>query len=556
MADLNPNNLETRDNIIQNMIKNKRNLVKRYGKDAEKVIYGRATSIIKKQTKEMKKDKLKEMVKTALMNPISELQDIEVGASKYEEEKELKLSVNLLDDLENKLKEADDLSKKLKELGYGKDVADVYKQHTPKTSKLNEDWGSSDEFAILQSMHKDLGTPTTPPSIIDVEEVAQDANDFYRGDESDYDRFKESITYRSVNKYYQKFFPEFYEGMKKMFSKNINEVEKSSMFVTGGSINPELRKKVEQFVKGVAKYYGYSVDDAFLAIMTILKGGLNENTTNELLYNPNETHGEFEVGDIVKYKDKDHEVTRIEPDRIYIRPTGTSMIGKLNHFWVKREDLNENTGLKKGDTVEFEGTKYKIGDFDIAGGANLVYLDTMDGKPAEDSKGSYLKVHATRVKPSMNEDIDLGHEDNEPHMIKGELYQIGKYAMELYAALEELEETGGEYDLPAWWQSKITTAKNNISGAKHYLEFELKEPAIDAAVDVMTGEEPYEDEPEFPIMEKELTKPEIKKKEEIIKGMKKSFKGPEPAMYAIATAKAKKLAENDLVEKIMSKLKQ
>jgi hypothetical protein len=33
----------------------------------------------------------------------------------------------------------------------------------------------------------------------------------------------------------------------------------------------------------------------------------------------------------------------------------------------------------------------------------------------------------------MKEDIDLGHEDNEPHMIKGELYQIGKYAMKLYA---------------------------------------------------------------------------------------------------------------------------
>jgi hypothetical protein len=95
----------------------------------------------------------------------------------------------------------------------------------------------------------------------------------------------------------------------------------------------------------------------------------------------------------------------------------------------------------------------------------------------------------------MNEDIDLGHEDNEPHMIKGELYQIGKYAMDLYAIMEELEETGGEYDLPGWWQSKITTAKNMISGAKHYLDFELKEPAIDAAVDALTGEAPHMGEP-------------------------------------------------------------
>jgi hypothetical protein len=60
------------------------------------------------------------------------------------------------------------------------------------------------------------------------------------------------------------------------------------------------------------------------------------------------------------------------------------------------QKLKENVDLKKGDTVEYEGNKYKIGSFDTE--ANLVYLNTMDNKPAEDSKGSYLKVNATRVK--------------------------------------------------------------------------------------------------------------------------------------------------------------
>ncbi len=31
------------------------------------------------------------------------------------------------------------------------------------------------------------------------------------------------------------------------------------------------------------------------------------------------------------------------------------------------------------------------------------------------------------IAKSANEDLDLGHEDNEPHMIKGELYRIGKF---------------------------------------------------------------------------------------------------------------------------------
>jgi hypothetical protein len=115
-----------------------------------------------------------------------------------------------------------------------------------------------------------------------------------------------------------------------------------------------------------------------------------------------------------------------------------------------------------------------------------------------------------KEKGEVDEDIDLGHQDNEPHMIKGELYQIGKYAMKLYAILEELEETGQEIDFPAWWQSKITTAKNMMSGAKHYLDFELKEPAIDAAVDALTGEEPHMGELEAPMMnEDEIDKADI-----------------------------------------------
>jgi hypothetical protein len=48
--------------------------------------------------------------------------------------------------------------------------------------------------------------------------------------------------------------------------------------------------------------------------------------------------------------------------------------------------------------------------------------------------------------------------------------------------------------------------------------------------------------------EKKLTAAEKRKKEEIVKGMKKSFKGDEGAMYAIATAKAKKLAEDEISE--------
>ena len=97
---------------------------------------------------------------------------------------------------------------------------------------------------------------------------------------------------------------------------------------------------------------------------------------------------------------------------------------------------------------------------------------------------SYEEKRGRAIEKAMQkEDLDLGHEDNEPHMLKADLYKIGKYAMELYQMVDQFEGQG-EVDFPAWWQSKITNAASMISSAKHYLEFELKEPEIDAMVGV------------------------------------------------------------------------
>ena len=84
----------------------------------------------------------------------------------------------------------------------------------------------------------------------------------------------------------------------------------------------------------------------------------------------------------------------------------------------------------------------------------------------------------------LEEDLDLGHQDNEPHMLKGDLYRIGKYAMELYQMVDEFEAGSEEVDFPHWWQAKIIKSKDMLVSAKHYLDFEVNEPQIDAMVDV------------------------------------------------------------------------
>jgi hypothetical protein len=70
------------------------------------------------------------------------------------------------------------------------------------------------------------------------------------------------------------------------------------------------------------------------------------------------------------------------------------------------------------------------------------------------------------------DDLDLGHQDNEPRMIKGELYQIAKQATELYKMIDAVDNMG-EVDFPHWWQAKIVLAKNYLQGSKDYLESAL-----------------------------------------------------------------------------------
>jgi len=105
-------------------------------------------------------------------------------------------------------------------------------------------------------------------------------------------------------------------------------------------------------------------------------------------------------------------------------------------------------------------------------------------KWAQQQKDTSLdKVKDPDPKPEDDEDDDkkesfasetsIGHEDDERHMIRKELYQAAKYAKELFTMLDDLPE---DSDFPHWWQSKVTKSLQMLSKAKHYLENELAVP--------------------------------------------------------------------------------
>ena len=96
-------------------------------------------------------------------------------------------------------------------------------------------------------------------------------------------------------------------------------------------------------------------------------------------------------------------------------------------------------------------------------------------------------------------DLDIGHQDDEPDMLKQHAYDIAQYASKLYKALDKYDKYDGEVDFPNWWQSKLILARDYISKAQHYLEFEEKQPAIDQLaleenIDKVAGGIPYKRE--------------------------------------------------------------
>lgn len=105
-----------------------------------------------------------------------------------------------------------------------------------------------------------------------------------------------------------------------------------------------------------------------------------------------------------------------------------------------------------------------------------------DGK-IESPKDEYMGSRDKAIKKAMsNEDLDIGHQDDEPGMLKADLYRIAKYASELYKYIDQFDQNTMEVDFPQWWQEKIIRSKNDLVAAKHYLDYELKKDSIDSSI--------------------------------------------------------------------------
>ena len=143
----------------------------------------------------------------------------------------------------------------------------------------------------------------------------------------------------------------------------------------------------------------------------------------------------------------------------------------------------------------------------------------------------------------MQEDLDVGHVDDEPGMLKSELARAGKMIQMLYRAIDKYDGKG-EVDFPQWWQKKIIQANSMLDSAFDYLDGKENVAKIDSVINT----------------EAELTKPETKKIKDMVKSLRKSSKGHAgQANYLSKLVKEKvvrkKLAKAPKADKLASKQK-
>ena len=424
--------LEKREVALKGLLQNKQSLVKKYGKEAEKVMYGIATKQAKSKVEAMNLDKIKETI-----------EGLDIGS---------------------KVKIA-------KEYGGGKGTVEDIKGSfvVVKTKEGNESYHESDlkpvEERIKELIVKSLTKEDNDPS-----------GEYLEGDPD------EKVEERIVNKKYA----EFSVDETRAIAKETMKAVQSALEEKGEKVTKAYSKVTEPNDFDIRVEYDRDVEDNFSFY-------INEDDTLHLV--------DFSF---------DKELVDVG-----VKPSGEAVVNVdeltkklVEHFKSMREDVNDPVLMKMRAT---DGKPKINPDFESIKNASKIKVllskkaEIMrdmeqeaepEGGPIADKYGRMLtKVDDAIEKLGgnpMEEDLDIGHQDNEPQMLKAELARAGQMIQMLYKAIDKYDGQG-EVDFPQWWQKKIIQANTMLDSAFDYIDGKERVAQIDAVID-MVGEVTTDDE--------------------------------------------------------------
>lgn len=280
--------------------------------------------------------------------------------------------------------------------------------------------------------------------------------------------------------------------------------------------NPELTKYVNRFVGGLASKYDYLTQDAVHAIMSVLRSqgfkGVNEGMTDKEFADAQQqtrlqAHPEKKtiqkVQDLIR---KQRQVKSENLDPVGEEDDDINNDGKVDStdkYLAKRrqaiaKNISEDIYSRfLNNPSEPKGrAKLIISKFlkQYGEDASQMAVDRFTKQNNLEPEEKYILKYITKKNISISsqpggpdfsalkEDLDIGHQDDEPAMLKKDVYRIAKMASMLYKQLHQYDEIPGKVDFPHWWQAKIIKAYDYLQSAYGYLDGEQKTNQIDNTV--------------------------------------------------------------------------
>ena len=149
----------------------------------------------------------------------------------------------------------------------------------------------------------------------------------------------------------------------------------------------------------------------------------------------------------------------------------TDLLNFISRYHLAGATTSVKWNGKSGATE----TKFITDDQNVIGSISANNIDL-----GENELGVYATPQLVKMLTAVAEDLDVGHQDDEPKMLKKDVYRIAKMAAMLYKQLNNYDQMPGEVDFPHWWQAKIIKAYDYLQAAYGYLDGEEKTAAIDS----------------------------------------------------------------------------
>ena len=294
------------------------------------------------------------------------------------------------------------------------------------------------------------------------------------------------------------------ENLKSMI-KDALTVKEASPFVLAADAARDAGKKEFEFPKGSGKMHPVTIKQDIKEenlLKEFLKGDLKKR--NEVLWDklvPSSGPSKFVEGEMLRAMNRLVYRWYNDGDRFW-EGYGTETAGPAHSFLVNSSQINREEQRKLESLFDAVVGEYRDevyekmldevaelvlsyvegipeDQYDELGREMFDFDSEYEDEEEDDYDDYYDDYDDEDDEDYMQEDLDVGHQDNEPGMLKAELARAGKMIQMLYKAIDKYDGEG-EVDFPQWWQKKIIQANAMLDSAFDYLDGQENVAKIDA----------------------------------------------------------------------------